>query len=453
VTKALAELYAAYDRLARRYKLVDKSDTFETLVRANGARHSPVQRWFYLKEAFSLDLLDGVIRDLKTLAPQSSAPTRVLDAFCGGGTSLLSCQMMARTAVRKPTGVVGVEQNPFLQFVSKTKTQWHTYDRTRFLRIARRLLSRTPSLDDVEIPELSTLRRTDVFARRDVRLLLAYRQMIRAVRSPERDLLRLGLTAAIEAVSKVRKDGRALRIVPDKQREDVRSALEREWLRIADDLLVAKEWFRPIDSRVVFGDGRNLNGDIPKARRFDLAIYSPPYPNNIDYTEVYKLELWLGGFLSTSKQFRSLRHLTVRSHPSVRFTCPVTLQKDARMENVRATLTLLLRALPRNRARTLGRTVFEGYFDDMLQSLESQRARLAPNGWIVCNVGNSLHGPQKLKRRRIPVAADLIIAQIADAIGLEVFPIRIARHLGRRGTNARHLRESILVMREKPKSV
>jgi DNA modification methylase len=30
---------------------------------------------------------------------------------------------------------------------------------------------------------------------------------------------------------------------------------------------------------------------------FDLILTSPPYPNNIDYSEVYKLELWLLGFI------------------------------------------------------------------------------------------------------------------------------------------------------------
>ena len=47
--------------------------------------------------------------------------------------------------------------------------------------------------------------------------------------------------------------------------------------------------------------------------------YSPPYLNCIDYTEVYKLELWLLELVKTQAEFRQVRLGTLRSHPSVKF--------------------------------------------------------------------------------------------------------------------------------------
>ena len=32
----------------------------------------------------------------------------------------------------------------------------------------------------------------------------------------------------------------------------------------------------------------------------DLAVFSPPYPNSFDYTDVYNVELWAMGYLRNS---------------------------------------------------------------------------------------------------------------------------------------------------------
>lgn len=442
--RALGELYASYDRSAANVGLIDRSKALSKLVTANGARSTPVQRWFYLKEAFSTDLLSAVLKEIRV-----GKPRQFLDPFCGGGTSLLACQHFAKTNRGTSISAFGIERNPFLHFVAQTKANWHTFSQRRFARLYRQILASRASRRHFDVPELSTLHRKDVFARSDLQRLLGYRAAIDAVEEGERDLLRLGFISAIESVSGVRKDGRALRIEPKKQRADVRTALAAAWKQIADDLLRAPALFSPIESEIVLGDGRRLyerDGGIADAR-FDLIMYSPPYLNNIDYTEVYKLELWLGGFVNNDDEFRSLRRSTLRSHPSIHFKSPVALRNDDRMKRVRRMLSGLLDALPKDSKHARGRTVFEAYFDDMLHALETQRAHLAHGGWIVCNVGNSLHGPRDRDGERVPVAADLLIAEIALALGLDVRPIRVARHLRRRCTTTRHLRESILLIR------
>jgi hypothetical protein len=47
-----------------------------------------------------------------------------------------------------------------------------------------------------------------------------------------------------------------------------------------------------IDVEVVKGDGRRP--DEVYKRHFDIILFSPPYLNNIDYTEVYKIGLCAG---------------------------------------------------------------------------------------------------------------------------------------------------------------
>ena len=59
------------------------------------------------------------------------------------------------------------------------------------------------------------------------------------------------------------------------------------------------------------GDARILAGAIGP---HDLAIFSPPYPNSFDYTDVYNIELWALGYLSSRDANARLRYSTLRSH-------------------------------------------------------------------------------------------------------------------------------------------
>jgi len=45
-----------------------------------------------------------------------------------------------------------------------------------------------------------------------------------------------------------------------------------------------------------------------------MAIFSPPYPNSFDYTDVYNVELWMLGYLNSKGDNRQLRQATLRSH-------------------------------------------------------------------------------------------------------------------------------------------
>ena len=90
--------------------------------------------------------------------------------------------------------------------------------------------------------------------------------------------------------------------------------------------------------------------------------------------------------------------------------------------------------------------LFNGYADDMLASLRAQRDVTKPGGFIVCIVGNSLFGAG---RRRLVVATDLLVETAARAAGLEVVGLWVARHLRRRVSDSRYLRESLVVMRRR----
>jgi len=64
------------------------------------------------------------------------------------------------------------------------------------------------------------------------------------------------------------------------------------------------------------GDSRLL---IDKLRddSIDIVITSPPYLNSRDYADIYRLELWVLGYLSTFEEERKLRRSAFRSHVQI----------------------------------------------------------------------------------------------------------------------------------------
>ena len=145
--------------------------------------------------------------------------------------------------------------------------------------------------------------------------LIAIANAIRET-GPTADAVRLGIASAIEPLSRVRKDGRALRLVT-RSRPRVVQTLAEQWEVIAQDCLHSRAQEHSSTAAIVkLGDGRDPISSGVEKESLDLIFTSPPYPNNIDYSEVYKLELWLLGFITNSEDFRKLRRSTFRSHPA-----------------------------------------------------------------------------------------------------------------------------------------
>ena len=271
--------------------------------------------------------------------------------------------------------------------------------------------------------------------------------------SIEREALKLGLASVIEPVSRIRRDGRALRIV-EKQRIVFREALANRWSTIADDVEVLQKAHRkPHPAKILIGDGRQpetvgiANGSI------DLIVTSPPYPNNIDYNEVYKLELWFLGYAKTAEEFLALRRATFRSHP----TCSPVVSQDDNLDEKFCQLlnngpfaelmgTVIRRVEKIEKADRRGRSkVLLGYVHDTWKSLQAHYRSLRRGGRAIYVVGNSLHGGSE---NPYLVPTDLIFAKLAQGIGFKVEELIIARGLQRRLAGNHFLRDTVVVLRK-----
>ena len=424
-----------YGRLQAKFVL-EESGRYGPLVVPNGNASAPVHRWFHLKEAFSCDLMKQVVADTRL---QERSSVRVLDPFAGGGTTAVSlANLTAQRTLRRVT-FHGFECNPFIQLVAAAKlTAMQAPSRT-FERLARKVAAAAHrgKVQAPVAPDLTTFRNESYFDRNDLDLLLRLREAIDVeecggAKQADVTLARLCLAATVEPVSALRRDGRALRHVPAKARaRPIRTFLAHAE-RIAMDMPVERV---PVRGRVHLGDGRSMAG-LSGRPRFDLVIFSPPYPNNIDYTEVYKMEAWLLGMFADAATFKSQRLKTVHSHPSVRRNAD-----DTELSQLADVVGPILDAVPDDRYTSQRRAMIRGYARDMAQTLESAWNRLRPGGNLVYVVGNSLHGNGD---QAFIIAADLIMAEMASRQGLVIERIDVARRLRRRHSESPFLRESVV---------
>jgi hypothetical protein len=172
--------------------------------------------------------------------------------------------------------------------------------------------------------------------------------------------------------------------------------------------------------------------------------------NCIDYTEVYKVELWLLEFICSQQQFRDTRLGTLRSHPSVRFA------ERHYFENLQGTAVELVCGIAdwvgEHGARPEVAPVIRQYFEDMTQVWREQHRALRSGASSVCVVANSTFSKRDIdedgKRQelwRLPLLTDVLLAHLALAAGFARVEIWEARELRPRNVRAGRARESLVV--------
>ncbi len=244
-----------------------------------GNKNLAVYRWFPYKEAFSKQLMDEILS-----AHSTKNVERVLDPFCGTGTTILAC-------LERGISAVGVEASRMMVAVAKTKTtRYNAFE----LRNKLALLVKEAKKMDVDEEEVREALNNPLLARafspRKMKELLALKKAINNVCEDgnEARFFRLALATAAYEASALLRDGAVF-----KQRKRVKPALLEEFERQASRMIqdVASFWQKHAkthaETGVVHGDARNLPFHNES---FDLLITSPPYLKKEEYVKVYGIE-------------------------------------------------------------------------------------------------------------------------------------------------------------------
>ena len=186
---------------------------------------------------------------------------------------------------------------------------------------------------------------------------------------------------------------------------------------------------------ILRGDSRTALRDIDPCQ---LAVFSPPYPNSADYTDVYNVELWSLGYLEGPEDNASLRSATLSSHvqrsrdyPQAPVGSPTLKEVLDRLHTQR--LELWDHRIP---------SMVGAYFRDLLDVLASLSGILMRGGtaWIV--VGDSRYSGVQ-----IPVAQ--VLKELVGDRGWELLsiePFRSMRTSAQQGGD-KMLPEQLLVLR------
>ncbi|MFK4043284.1 hypothetical protein ACI2LC_46455 [Nonomuraea wenchangensis] len=441
---AAEDLIRHYDALQSRWKVSDRIADYARLVVPTGNSVEAFHRWFHLKEAYSHQLLARLLKDADWVPDGQFA---ILDPFSGSGTTLVSALSISEEYAVIPR-VLGIERNPFLREVGHAKAAGMQQGPT----LARRVRAALPGLELLyqkaqetawSTPS-ATLNNRKFFTAEHLQSLLALRIAIEQIdNGAVVSLLRVCLAASVEAAGKLRRDGRALRHQPRWEPKHPKAVFDANVTRVLEDLDSRAESMSSRGAINVLGDARAAHLHAGR-RKFDWIVFSPPYPNNIDYTEVYKTEAWALGLWDDPAAMRAQRLSTIRSHPSVRFPELYTYVQCPYADEVGALLDPLLNAIPDDRYRRGRLQIVKGYADDMLRVFDACRRVINANGRLAYVVGNSVHGT---KEGSFVIAADLVLARIAELTGWKVEEIRVARKLSRRSFDSEHLRESVVILR------
>jgi hypothetical protein len=349
-----------------------------------GAPLIAFQGWRQFKEAFAPELVEVAISE--TAASLGRPVKACLDPFGGSGTTALTCQFLGVF----PTTI---EVNPFLADLIAAKLGQYNFEFLAALlhKITdsrlRTKFSRGPFPGAAATFVEPGHNGRFIFPKDVAERLSTFLKRIDSIDDlPSQRLFRVMLASTAISVSNVVVSGKGRRYRRNWENTlysaaDVDDVFVRNSVRAIYDLRRFRNRIQK-KAKLIRGDARV---SISKSRQVDLAIFSPPYPNSFDYTDVYNVELWAGGYLRSAKDNRDLRMKTIRSHVQIaRDFAPGELESK--------TLEKTIKKLRAARDQLWNKHIPEmiaAYFGDMKTIFIGLRDRVVAGGRVYAVFGDS----------------------------------------------------------------
>jgi 16S rRNA G966 N2-methylase RsmD len=386
---------------------------------AQAILNGEVHNWYRLRFGYSDHLVSDLLDEF-SLSPGD----RVLDPFCGSGTTLVEC-------MKKGIDSVGIDANPSSCFAASVKTNWSLQAETlltlldeiessvnRYGRQEARLKSDPTYL----YLDSSGMLDRGWISPRPLAECLAIKQCISGLRTSahyKRALLLALIAEVVDGASNV-KFGPEIYCGPARYEPDVLAGFVDRVETMAFDLRTVRNLKATGKATVLHGDARKCNTVLPKAGLFAAVICSPPYPTEHDYTRNARLELSFLEAVTDLETLRDIKRLMIRSHTKGIYKG----DKDAALVKEHKAIQRLVTELDRvtatktyGFARLYSRVVQE-YFGGMKRHLLSAGKRLRPKAkcaYIVGDQGSYLG---------VHIQTGKILASIAEDLNFKVTEIR-----------------------------
>ena len=384
---------------------------------------------------------------------------RVLDPFCGTGTTLVECKKLGIPCV-------GIERNPMAGFASRTKVDW-SVDPEKLVSHAREVADQAlerlqrEGIDDLGVAplfqthprrtaELRTLPsdRLSLLLKNSISPLPLHKTLVllETLEQHRDDNVfaheRLALATAL--VAEIGNLHFGPEVGVGKVQED--ASVIGPWLirirRMSDDLAALRRQ-AGTEATVHLADSRQAE-ELLEPSSIDAVITSPPYPNEKDYTRTTRLESVLLGFIRSKQELRGLKQELVRSNTRSVYKADADDALIAEHEGIQR----IARRIEERRIE-LGKTsgferqyarVTKLYFGGMVRHLAGLRSRLRPGARLAYVVGD------QASYLRVMIRTGQILGELAQDLGYELTGIDLFRT--RIATASRQqLREEVVRLR------
>jgi len=396
----------------------------------------PVHRWFRYSAGFSAEWVAN------TILEQGTPPNKILDPFCGSGTTLIE-------AMKIGVDAVGFEPHPFIFRVAQCKTDWSVdvnqfyFVSEKILNLARKIKKETPGHPSELIQKCYTQEHlVRLESLRDAWLEIAAGDIPDNIKN----LIWLAITCILRECSGV-GTAQWQYLLPNKSKarvSDPYTAFKNRILMFCNDLKVVRG-FHHATGRMIKTDARH---PAVYGQKFNLVITSPPYPNNYDYADATRLEMvfwqeiasW--GDLHDAVRCHLLRSCSQHSAKE-RLDLESLLQEES-IVPIRKELETVCLELADIRQHKGGKktyhTMVAAYFMDLAKVFRSLRKLTTEDAKMAFVIGDSApYG--------VHVPVDEWLGSLALAAGFRTFRFEKIRDRNTKWKNRKHtkpLKEGIL---------
>lgn len=380
---------------------------------------------------------------------------RVLDPFCGTGTTLVECKKLGIPSV-------GTEINLMPLFATQTKLDW-TPDPDGLVTHATRVaemaqaeidpratlsgeglapLERTTHLRTLP-REASDLLLTDSISPlplHKVLVLLDWIEQLRDERYHAHERLALARTV-VQTASNL-EFGPEVGVGAPQADAPVVAAWLSAVEMMADDLREVGH-LADVPAQAIAADARDLSDDLEPCS-VDAVITSPPYPNEKDYTRTTRLESVVLGHIRSRAELRALKTRLVRSNTRGVYridTDDLWVLRHGEIQRIATEIEARRIELGKTSGfERLYSRVTKLYFGGMARHLYGLRPLLRPGAQLAYVVGD------QASYLRVMIRTGQLLGDIAQSLGYEVVGIELFRT--RLATATREqLREEVVVLR------
>lgn len=404
-----------YKKLEGDFKVIypnNENATYTSLLNYSDEKKTERQRWYRYKEGYSIQLMKKIIKDYN-----KNPNGVIMDPFLGSGTTVIAANELGLKGI-------GFEVNPFSYFLSTCKINNYNIKevelfKTLFEKILNLNFDESTEVN-YELPKLSIANKT--FEKDIERYLYFIKNQIDLIENIKvKNLLKLGWLSSLELVSNYRKAGNGLKKRTSNKNRitnhlQVSLILEEIYLNILEDISKNNYIF---NAEIYNDSSLNMNKYINEGS-LSGVIFSPPYANAFDYTEIYKIELWFGEFVKEYTDLKKLRNESLRSHLN-----GLSLKTDLKTMDI-LSLKELDELLDQLSQETLWDKkiplMLKLYFSQMFKLISDIYMTLEEEGFCSIVVGNSSYGG-------VIFPTDLLLAKFAKSIGFKVDKIEVDRYI------------------------